>query len=77
MLSVEKEMAPTPVEKCYCVLEFEKTRYAVAAKHRFRTQYCIDPHNGKSIYEWQRKCSTTGFLSKGKGAKRHVNWSCS
>lgn len=47
MLSVVQEMAPTPVEKYYCVLEFGKTQSAVAAKRRFRTQYCKDPHNGK------------------------------
>lgn len=42
-----KEMAPTPVEKYYCMLEFGKNQSAIAAKHRFRTQYCKDPHNGK------------------------------
>lgn len=60
-------MAPTPVEKVFCVLEFEITWSAIVVQRRFWTNNSEDPSNRKSIYEWSRKFST-GSLSKWKSS---------
>lgn len=52
------------------MLEYENIRSATVVQRQFRTRFCKDPPNRKSIYEWYSKFSTTGCMNKGKSAGR-------
>lgn len=70
MVSVSALCFERPVEKSFCVLEYEKMRSATVVQRQFRTHFRKDPPNRVSIYEWYSKFSTTGCLNEGKSAVR-------
>lgn len=69
-LVVCSEMAATPQEKSFCVLQLAKLESIVAVQRAFRRQFNKQPPRHKQIYEWHRKFVEDGCICKGKSTGR-------
>ncbi|GBM15817.1 hypothetical protein AVEN_262965-1 [Araneus ventricosus] len=62
----------SPVQKAFCVLEFNKCHSVITVHRRFRQRYNQEPLNANNIRKWHRMFEETGCLCKGKTSERPV-----
>ncbi|GBM58917.1 hypothetical protein AVEN_80717-1 [Araneus ventricosus] len=60
----------SPVQKAFCVLEFNKCHSVITMQRRFRQRYNQEPPNANNIRRWHRMFEETGCLCKGKTSGR-------
>lgn len=60
----------SPVQKAFCVLEFNKCHSVITVQRRFRQRYNQEPPNANNIRRWHRMFEETGCLCKGKTSGR-------
>ena len=56
----------TPVQKAFCVLQFENSKSVVTVQRDFRRQFNCDPPNSNNIRRWHNQFVTTDCPCKGK-----------
>ncbi|GBO00904.1 hypothetical protein AVEN_155399-1 [Araneus ventricosus] len=60
----------SPVQKAFCVLEFNKCHSVITVQRRFRQRYNQEPPSANNIRRWHRMFEETGCLRKGKTSGR-------
>ncbi|GBM57625.1 hypothetical protein AVEN_225008-1 [Araneus ventricosus] len=60
----------SPMQKAFCVLEFNKCRSVITVQRRFRQFYNQEPPNANNIRRWHRMFEETGCLCNGKTSGR-------
>ncbi|GBM94613.1 hypothetical protein AVEN_189021-1 [Araneus ventricosus] len=60
----------SPVQKAFCVLEFNKCYSVITVQRRFRHRYNQEPPNANNIHRRHRMFEETGCLCKGKTSRR-------